>query len=75
MEPTSVVQRIFGSSKNIMALAALIAGWAAYLGFTVPTELVIATFALVAVAIGARAYEDGKAKGAQVVRTPEETKP
>lgn len=75
MEPTTVTQRIFGSSKNIMALAALIVGWAAYLGLHLPSELVIATFALVAVAIGARAYEDGKAKGAQVIRTPEETKP
>lgn len=74
MEPTTVVQRIFGSSKNIMALAALIVGWTAYLGLHLPTELVIATFALVAVAIGARAYEDGQAKAAQVIRTPEETK-
>lgn len=70
IEPQSVVQRIFGSSKNIMALAGLIVGWAAYLGLHLPTELVIATFALIGVAIGARAYEDGKAKGAAALALP-----
>lgn len=58
MESTSVWKRIFGSSKNIMMLAAVIVGWAGYLGFNLPIELVIATFAIVGIAIVGRAAED-----------------
>jgi len=71
---TSVAHRIFSSSKNIMMLAGVIFAIAARVGFGLEMELVVSVLTLVAIAIGARAYEDGSAKAAQVIRTPEETK-
>lgn len=60
----SMLRRIFGSSKNVMALGSLIVAWAAYFGLNVPPWLIGATLAMVAIAIGARAHEDAAAKRA-----------